>query len=73
MAVVDIRAGSEPTSGSVSRNAEMCVRASFGSHSCFCSSVPKSRSGSGSPIDWCAERSAPSAELHVPASETALT
>ena len=39
-AVVLMRAGSEPTSGSVSRNAEMWVRATFGSHSRFCSSVP---------------------------------
>ena len=32
----------------------MSSRATFGSHSRFCSSVPNSRSGSGTPIDWCA-------------------
>ena len=35
----------------------MWSRATFGSHSCFCSSEPKCFSGSGRPIDWCAESS----------------
>ena len=64
--MVATRAGSEPTSGSVSRKAEMSVRATRGSHSRFCSSVPNIRSGSATPIDWCAETSAPSAACQVP-------
>ncbi len=52
VAVTESRAGSEPTSGSVSRKALMWVRATFGSHSFFCSSDPNSISGCGRPIDW---------------------
>ncbi len=53
------RAGSEPTSGSVSRNAEIAPFAQRGRNSRFCASVPASLSGSGTPIDWWAESSAP--------------
>ena len=56
-AVVVMRAGSEPTSTSVSANAEMAPRASRGRYFCFCASVPNSLSGCGTPIDWCAESS----------------
>ena len=66
-----MRAGSEPTSGSVSRNADTCVRATFGSHWAFCSSVPNIRSGSGRPMDWWADSSVARAECHVPASASA--
>ena len=54
-AVVDIFAGSLPTSGSVSAKPEMAPLASLGSHFFFWSSVPNRRSGCGTPIDWCAE------------------
>jgi len=57
VAVVDSRAGSEPTSGSVSRNAEISPRAHRGRNARFCASVPNSRSGCGTPIDWWAESS----------------
>ena len=45
----------------------MSVRATRGSHSRFCSSVPNMRSGSATPIDWCAdderaERAVPGAD-----------
>jgi hypothetical protein len=49
----------------------MWVRATFGSHSCFCSSVPNIRSGSATPIDWWADSSAPNAECHEFASASA--
>jgi hypothetical protein len=71
-AVVLMRAGSEPTSGSVSRNAEMWSLASLGNHSLFCSSEPKRRSGSGSPIDWCADNNVEMDECHVPIMASAL-
>ncbi len=45
----------------------MWVRATFGSHSRFCSSVPNIRSGSATPIDWCAESSVAIAACHTPA------
>ncbi len=60
-AVVLSRAGSEPTSGSVSRNAEISPRAHLGRNSRFCSSVPNCLSGCGTPIDWCADSSVASA------------
>ena len=41
--------------------------ATLGSHSCFCSSEPKVFSGSGRPIDWCAESSVAIEECQVPA------
>lgn len=50
-AVVASRAGSDPTSGSVSRKAEMSVRARRGRNASFCSRVPKILSGCGTPID----------------------
>jgi hypothetical protein len=56
VAVDSIRAGSEPTSGSVRRNAETAVLETRGSHSRFCSSEPASLRGSATPIDWCADR-----------------
>ena len=59
VAVVAIRAGSEPTSGSVSRNAVIAPSAQRGRNSCFCSSVPNIFTGSGTPIDWCADSRAP--------------
>ena len=68
VAVVDTRAGSEPTPGSVSANADRCVVQTFGSHSRFCSSEPNSRSGCASPIDWCADSSVERLECQVPAS-----
>ena len=48
-------AGSEPTSGSVSRNAEIAPAAQRGRKRSFCSGVPTSLTGSGTPMDWCAE------------------
>ncbi len=50
-------AGSEPTCGSVSAKAEIAPAASRGKYFFFCSGVPKSFNGCGTPIDWCAERS----------------
>ena len=50
-AVVVIAAGSEPTSVSVSANAEMAPLARRGRYFCFCSGVPNSLSGCGTPID----------------------
>ena len=66
VAVHDIRAGSEPTSGSVSRNADTSPAASRGRYRCFCSAVPKSLSGCGTPMDWCADSSAPMAGFAEP-------
>src|SRR5437763_10642413 len=57
-AEVCIFAGSEPTPGSVSANAEMAPLARRGRYFFFCSGVPKSLSGCGTPIDWCAESQA---------------
>ena len=57
--MLPIRAGSLPTSGSVSRNAVMAPAAQRGRYSCFCAGVPKTLTGSGTPMDWCAESSAP--------------
>ncbi len=51
-------AGSEPTFDSVSAKAEMAPLASRGRYFLFCSGVPKSLSGVGTPIDWAAERRA---------------
>jgi hypothetical protein len=56
--VVVIAAGSEPTSASVSAKAEMAPGASRGRYFFFCSGVPNSFSGCGTPIDWWAESSA---------------
>ena len=56
VATVLMRAGSEPTSGSVSANAEISPCASRGRYLRFCSSVPNSRSGCGTPMLWCADR-----------------
>jgi hypothetical protein len=65
-AVVSIAAGSDPTFGSVSANADTAPLARRGKNRFFCSSVPNSLSGWGTPIDWCAESRAviePSTEL----------
>ena len=72
VAVLAIRAGSEPTSGSVSRNAEIAPAAQRGRNSCFCSAVPTSLTGSGTPIDWCADSSAPRLGCADPTSISAL-
>ncbi len=58
VAIVSIAAGSDPTPGSVSANAEMAPLARRGKYRCFCSAEPNILSGCGTPIDWCAERSA---------------
>jgi len=50
-AVALIRAGSLPTSGSVSANAVIAPRAIRGRYFFFCSSVPNSFRGWGTPID----------------------
>ena len=50
-----MRAGSEPTSCSVSAKAEMAPLAQRGRYSFFSSGEPKSLSGCGTPIDWWAE------------------
>ena len=65
-AVARSRAGSEPTSGSVSRNALMAPFAHRGRYCRFCSSVPASTSGSGKPTDWCADSSATMLACTVP-------
>jgi hypothetical protein len=49
--VVDSDDGSEPTLGSVSAKAEMAPAAQRVRYFCFCSSVPKSLSGWGTPMD----------------------
>jgi hypothetical protein len=54
-ASVTMLAGSEPAPGSVRANAESSPFAMRGSHFFFCVSVPKSFSGWGTPMDWCAE------------------
>jgi hypothetical protein len=66
VAVIRSRAGSEPTSGSVSRNALIAPRAQRGRYCRFCSSDPNSFNGSGTPIDWCALSSAPRLGCTVP-------
>lgn len=50
----------------------MSVRAQRGGKVSFCSRVPKIFSGWGTPIDWCAESSAPMAGLAEPTSARAL-
>ena len=57
-AVASIAAGSDPTPGSVSANAEIAPRASRGKYFFFCTSEPNSLSGWGTPMDWWAESSA---------------
>ena len=58
VADVDMFAGSEPASTSVSANAEIAPRARRGKYLRFCSSVPNSFSGCGTPIDWLADNNA---------------
>ncbi len=55
VAVVPIFAGSDPTSGSVRAKAEILPALNSGSHFFFCSGVPKSFSGCGTPMLWCAD------------------
>ena len=55
---VSMAAGSEPTPGSVSANAEIAPRASRGRYFCFWASLPNVLSGPGTPIDWCADSKA---------------
>ncbi len=57
-AVVLIAAGSEPTFDSVSAKAVIAPLARRGRYLFFCSGVPKSLSGCGTPIDCAAESSA---------------
>src|SRR2546430_2684840 len=57
-AIVSSAAGSDPTPGSVSANAEMAPWARRGRYFFFCASVPNSLSGWGAPMDWWAESSA---------------
>ncbi len=71
IAEVPTRAGSEPTSTSVSRKALMWVVATSGRYLRFCSSVPASRNGSGIPIDWWADSRVLSEECQVPARASA--
>src|SRR6266571_226275 len=54
-ALVSSAAGSEPTPGSVSANAEIAPWARRGKYFRFCSSEPNILSGCGTPIDWCAD------------------
>ena len=73
VAVVASRAGSEPTSGSVSRNALMAPRGAAGQERR--PSAPRCRtsfSGCGTPIDWCADSSAPTRGCTEPTSISAL-
>ena len=56
--MVVIAAGSEPTLASVSANADTAPFARRGRYLFFCSGVPKSLSGWGTPIDCAAESSA---------------
>jgi hypothetical protein len=49
----------------------MAPPAQRGRYSRFCSSVPNFFTGSGTPIDWCAESSAPSVGCTEPASISA--
>jgi hypothetical protein len=72
VAVVDMRAGSEPTSGSVRANADTAPLAQRGRYFFFCSSVPNILTGCGTPMDWCAESHVTSAEEAVPAIAIAL-
>ncbi len=55
-AVVEMLAGSEPTSGSVRAKAESAPAASRGRYFFFCSSVPNWRRGPGTPMLWWADR-----------------
>ena len=62
-----MRAGSLPTSGSVSKNALISLVATRGKKRFFCSSVPNSLSGWGTPIDWWALSRVLRAECAEPA------
>ena len=63
-----MRAGSEPTRGSVRAKAEISPAAQRGRYFFLSSSVPKSLSGWGTPIDWWAESSAPMLPQWLPMS-----
>ncbi len=66
--MVETRAGSEPTSGSVSAKAEISPFAQRGRYSRFCASVPNTMSGAGTPIDWWAESSEATLPQWLPSS-----
>ena len=68
-AVVERRAGSEPTLVSVRAKALMAPRAMRGRYFFFSSSDPKSLSGWGTPMDWCAESSAVRLASTLPSSD----
>jgi hypothetical protein len=72
-AVVDMFAGSEPTSFSVSANADSAPFANRGRYFFFCSSVPNFISGPGTPMLWCADRKAPVDEQREPTMASART
>src|SRR5262249_35406825 len=67
-----MRAGSEPTSGSVSAKADTAPLAQRGKYFFFCSSVPNILTGCGTPIDWCAESQVTIEDDAVPAIAIAL-
>ena len=48
------------------------MRAQRGRKASFCSWVPNIFSGCGTPIDWCADSSAPTAGLTLPTMASAL-
>lgn len=66
-----MRAGSLPTSASVSRNALISL-VHRGSHFFFCSSVPYILIGCGTPMDWCADSNVDRVGCIEPASAQAL-
>jgi len=72
VAVVARRAGSDPTSGSVKRKAEISPAATRGRYSSFWAVVPNILTGWGTPMDWCAESVAATAGLADPISVSAL-
>ena len=71
-AVVPTRAGSEPTFGSVKAKAEISPAAQRGRYFFFCSSVPNSLRGWGTPIDWWAESNAETLPSTLPRSRMTL-
>ncbi len=69
--MVCIRAGSLPTSGSVNKKALTLSYATCGRYLRFCSSVPNTFNGSGTPIDWWADSNVGREACHVPDSASA--
>ena len=72
VAVLPIRAGSDPTSGSVSRNARDRALRAAGQEALLLLVGAEHLTGSGTPIDWCADSSAPRLGCTEPASISAL-